>query len=494
MLKPSLQARLGQQLTMTPQLQQAIRLLQLSSLELKAEIQEMFETNPMLETEEDANSNEESNTDDAASDVTDSTISEDDSSDDVKEIDASENTLPEELPIDSEWEDTYEPSYSATTSSNTDYSDYLENQSNDEQGSLAEHLLWQIELSSLSTQDQIIATTIIDALDDSGYLTDSTDELHLNLRKEYEVDLEEVEAVLKFIQRLDPIGSGARNLKECLEIQLQQLGDEADALGTAKLLVENYLDLVATKNLKQLINLIKLPQEEIEEAIFLIQTLHPRPGDLINTKSSEYIEPDVYVEKHEGRWKVKLNPESAPKLSINEMYSNLLNNSNDNDDAVYLRNQLQEARWFIKSLASRNDTLMRVATSIVRHQRGFFEYGEEAMRPLVLRDIADELEMHESTISRVTTNKFLDCSRGVFEFKFFFSSHVSTNDGGICSATAIRAMIKKLIKNEDPAKPLSDNKIATLLEQKGISVARRTIAKYRESIGIPPSNERRSAI
>ena len=222
-----------------------------------------------------------------------------------------------------------------------------------------------------------------------------------------------------------------------------------------------------------------------------MQTLHPKPGDLISTQKPDYIVPDVYVDKHEGVWRVKLNTDSAPKLRINDVYSALIKNTANNNEADYMRNQLQEARWFIKSLQSRNETLMRVATSIVKHQRGFFEYGEEAMRPLVLRDIAEELEMHESTISRVTTNKYMDSPRGIFEFKYFFSSHVNTKDGGICSATAIRAMIKKLINEENQTKPLSDNKIAALLEQKGISVARRTIAKYRESMAIPPSNERR---
>ncbi len=491
MLKPSLQARLSQQLTMTPQLQQAIRLLQLSSLELKAEIQEAFETNPMLETEEEveletvAPENPISNTDKENSDA--------------KELNNNEN-LPDELATDSQWDDYYEPSYSTPTSQNSDdYSDYLENQSHQEQNSLKEHLLWQLELSPLSDLDLIIANTIIDALDNSGYLQESLEDIYINLQNDQEVhadefEIEEVEAILKFVQRLDPIGSGARNLSECLGIQLQQLDDGTPYVNEARILVENHLDFVATKNFKQLAKITKLGQEELEEVIQLIQSLNPRPGDLVNTEKSDYIVPDVYVAKHKGVWKVRLNSTSAPKLRINEVYSSLIKDNSKGADAEYLRNQLQEARWFIKSLDSRNDTLMRVASSIVRHQRAFFEYGEEAMRPLVLRDIAEELDMHESTISRVTTNKYLDSARGIFEFKYFFSSHVNTNDGGICSATAIRAMIKKLIKQEPQSKPLSDNKIATLLEQKGITVARRTIAKYRESLGIPPSNERKQII
>ena len=480
MLKPSLQIRIGQQLTMTPQLQQAIRLLQLSSLELKAEIQEAFESNPMLETDEEQADDSQVIKDPQA----------DNDTNEIQEITANDN-LPEELPVDSQWEDVYEPNHIPINQQTEDYSDYLENQSSTEHDSLQQHLLWQIELSSLSGQDRVIASSLIDALDDSGYLQESLEVIHENLRKDYDLELDEIEAVLKFVQRLDPIGSGSRSLQECLDIQLQQMQHDALYLTEARLLVERYLDLVGAKDYKQLLKLTNLTPETIDGAILLIQSLHPRPGDLISEQKPEYIVPDVYVDKHEGLWRVKLNSDSSPKLRINEVYSALIKNSNNNSETDYMRNQLQEARWFIKSLQSRNETLMRVATSIVRHQRSFFEYGEEAMRPLVLRDIAEELDMHESTISRVTTNKYMDSPRGVFEFKYFFSSHVSTKDGGICSATAIRAMIKKLINEENQTKPLSDNKIATLLEQKGISVARRTIAKYRESMAIPPSNERR---
>ncbi len=480
MLKPTLQLRLGQQLTMTPQLQQAIRLLQLSSLELKAEIQEAFESNPMLETDEDQ---------ETESQVIEHPQAEKDT-DDIHEI-TEKGTLPDDLPVDSQWDDVYEPSYTPTRQNNEDYSDYLDNQSSEENDSLQQHLLWQLELSSLSDLDRVIATTLVDSLDESGYLQEALENLHDNLSKNYEIELDEIEAVLKFIQRLDPIGSGARSLQECLEIQLQQMPSDTPLLSAARLIVDKHLDLVGTKDYKQIMKLAKLTLEEIEQAVTLIQSLHPRPGDLVSAQKPEYIAPDVYVDKHDGIWRVKLNAESTPKLRINDVYSGFIKNSKNYSDTDYMRNQLQEARWFIKSLQSRNETLMRVATSIVRHQRSFFEYGEEAMRPLVLRDIAEELEMHESTISRVTTNKYLECPRGIFEFKYFFSSHVSTNDGGICSATAIRAMIKKLIKEENQVKPLSDNKIAAVLEQKGISVARRTIAKYRESMAIPPSNERR---
>ncbi len=481
MLKPTLQLRLGQQLTMTPQLQQAIRLLQLSSLELKAEIQEAFESNPMLET------------DDEDQEIEGQSIEHPQAENDTNDIHeiTEKGTLPDDLPVDSQWDDVYEPSYTPTSYQSKDYSDYLDNQSSEAHDSLQQHLLWQLELSSLSNLDRVIATTLVDSLDESGYLQETLENLHDNLSKNYEIDLDEIEAVLKFIQRLDPIGSGARSLQECLEIQLQQMPSDTPFLSATRLIVDKHLDLVGTKDYKQIMKLAKLTLEEIEQAVTLIQSLHPRPGDLISTQKPEYIAPDVYVDKHDGIWRVKLNADSAPKLRINDVYSGFIKNSKNYSDTDYMRNQLQEARWFIKSLQSRNETLLRVATSIVKHQRSFFEYGEEAMRPLVLRDIAEKLEMHESTISRVTTNKYLECPRGIFEFKYFFSSHVSTNNGGICSATAIRAMIKKLIKEENQVKPLSDNKIAALLEQKGISVARRTIAKYRESMAIPPSNERR---
>ena len=480
MLKPSLQLRVGQQLTMTPQLQLAIRLLQLSSIELKAEIQNAFESNPMLETEEDQI--EDTQNIDSTKQVDDNAVAQE-----VNEIDA----LPDELPIDSQWDDIYEPGYIQTSNKVEDYSDYLQNQSSEDINSLQQHLEWQLELSSLSNQDRIIANTLIDALDDSGYLSEELESIHGSLIKNYEIELDEVEAVLKFVQRLDPIGSGARSLQECLDIQLQQMSDSTPFLTEARTIVNKHLDLIASKDYKQLAKLSKFSKEQIDDAIALIQTLYPRPGDLISSQKPEYIVPDVYVDKYNGIWRVKLNSESIPKLRISDMYSGLIKSSNDNNESDYLRNQLQEARWFIKSLQSRNETLMRVATSIVKHQRSFFEYGEEAMKPLVLRDIAEELGMHESTISRVTTNKYFDSPRGILEFKYFFSSHVNTNDGGICSATAIRAMIKKLINEENHTKPLSDNKIASLLEQKGISVARRTVAKYRESMAILPSNERR---
>lgn len=480
LLKPSLQVRLGQRLAMTPQLQQAIRLLQLSSLELKTEIQEAFESNPMLETDEDhepENQTVES--------------SQTKNEDDLQGI-ADSETLPDDLPVDMQWDDIYEPSYSPSPSHQSEsYSGYMEAQDNMEQGSLEQHLLWQLELSSLSKQDRMVATALINGLDDSGYLQETLESIQQNLNKDYAIEMNEIEAVLKFVQRFDPIGSGARCLQECLDIQLQQMTSDTPFLAAARSIVAKHLDIIGTKDYKKLMKLTRLSSKEIECAITLIQSLHPKPGDLISTPKPEYIIPDVYVHKHKSMWRVKLNPESAPKLRINDIYHKLIKNLGNNGEANYMRHQLQEARWFIKSLQSRNETLLRVATSIVGYQKNFLEYGDEAMRPLVLRDVAEELDMHESTISRATTNKYMDSPRGIFEFKHFFSSHVSTNNGETHSATAIKAIIKNLIKEESHTKPLSDNKIAALLEQKGISIARRTIAKYRESMTIPPSNERR---
>ena len=480
LLKPTLQIRLGQQLAMTPQLQQAIRLLQLSSLELKIEIQEAFESNPMLETDENQEPENQAMELQQAKD------------DEYPQEIESNGTLPDDLPVDVQWDDIYEPSYSPSSSrKNESYSSYLENQGSTEQGSLEQHLLWQLELSSLSEQDRMIAVALINALDESGYLKETLESIQQNLNKDYAIELGEIEAVLKFVQRFDPVGSGARCLQECLEIQLQQMASNTPFLSTAHLLVTRHLDIVGTKDYKKLTRLTGLSNEEIAHAIALIQSLHPKPGDLVSTQKPEYIVPDVHVRKHKDTWRVKLSPESAPKLRINDVYSKLIKSSVDSSATDYMRYQLQEARWFIKSLESRNETLLRVATSIVRHQKNFLEYGDEAMQPLVLRDIAEELNMHESTISRATANKYMDCPRGTLEFKYFFSSHVRTNDGGTCSATAIKAMIKNLIKKENHAKPLSDNKIAAVLEQKGISIARRTVTKYRESMTILPSNERK---
>ena len=296
------------------------------------------------------------------------------------------------------------------------------------------------------------------------------------------------------IQLFDPIGVASRDLQDCLLVQLRQLPPKTPFLNDAITIVDRHIKLLGNHDYAQLKRRTRFKEGRLKEAIALIQSLTPTPGDIIDSNNTEYIEPDVYVKKHEGQWVIELNQDCTPRLKINNHYASMVKRADNSDDNTYLRNNLQEARWFIKSLQSRNETMLKVANKIVEHQRGFLDYGEEAMKPLVLHDIAKDIDMHESTISRVTTRKYMHTTRGIFELKYFFSSHVSTEEGGECSSTAIRAIIKKFIANENSKKPLSDNKIATLLEEQGIKVARRTVAKYRESMAIPPSNERKRLV
>ena len=487
MLKPALNLRVGQSLSMTPQLQQAIRLLQLSSLELQHEIQEIFESNPMLEKEEDNATTEQLTSLNGA----EKSAQESPEASMEQEIDANKEQISDELPVDSNWEDVYQASniYSETPREPT--RDIYENESG-AGSSLQDHLQNQLDLINLSDVDRIIGLTLIDEIDNDGYLNDALENIYQSLLESLpELELDEVVAVLHLIQHLDPIGAGARDLGECLDIQLQHLPQNTPHLEAARLTVQQYIDALGSRNIRLLRRKLDVSEAELMEIIALIQSLNPRPGAQISDSKPEYIIPDVSVVKRGNSWRVELNHETAPKLRINATYASLVKRADDSSDNNYMRTQLQEARWFIKSLQSRNETLLRVATAIVEHQRKFLEYGPEAMKPLVLRDIAEQLELHESTVSRVTNNKYMHTPRGIFEFKYFFSSHVGTADGGVCSATAIRAMIKKLIQEENTTKPLSDSKLATMLADKGINVARRTVAKYREALAIPPSNERK---
>ena len=473
---------------MTPQLQQAIRLLQLSTMDLQTEIQQTLEENPMLEVEEEASA-----IDGETQDKTESGLGE---QDEQLDLERSEK-LPDELPVDSEWEDIYDIASagisSAAHASDENVNDYLENQSI-EGDTLAEHLLWQLRNMSTSDTDFAIGVAIIDAINDDGYLTESIEEIHAGLGDDLEIELDEVEAVLHRIQRFDPLGVGARDLKECLLLQLEQFDAGTAGLSDVRMLISEHLEQIGNRDYARLLKATRLSEQRLQELIGFIQSLNPKPGSTISPNRAEYIIPDIFVRKINGEWIVSLNPEAAPKLRINPLYAGYVKKSGRDKDSSYLRNSMQEARWFLKSLQSRSDTLLRVGKAIVDRQRLFLEYGEEGMKPMVLRDIADELEMHESTISRVTTQKYMPTPRGVFEFKFFFSSHVSTADGGECSATAIRAMVKKLIENENPRKPMSDNKISAFLVKEGINVARRTVAKYREAMSIPPSNERKRLV
>ncbi|MDT8310702.1 MAG: RNA polymerase factor sigma-54 [Methylophaga sp.] len=480
-MKPSLQLRIGQSLSMTPQLQQAIRLLQLSSLELQAEIQQALESNPLLEVEEDYDY-----------DAQEAVIST--NNDDSREISQMENRdIPEDLPVDSQWEDTFENQHGSSGNSEGEF----ERDSQDDSGnSLQQHLLWQMQLTPFTETEQAIATTIIDSIEDDGYLKCSLQDIQHSLGEEFaDIELDEIETVLHRIQHFDPVGVAARDLRECLLIQLRLY--DAAALQQIDLLTElidKHLDTLAKRDYALIKRALKVSDDELTDLVRSIQLLNPRPGSAIQTDNTEYIVPDVYAKKINGRWQLSLNPDNAPRLQIAEHYAQLINRADSSAENTYLKNNLQEARWFLKSLQSRNETLVKVTQAIVERQKDFLDHGEEAMRPLVLADIAETVEMHESTISRVTTRKYLHTPRGIFELKFFFSSHVGTESGGECSATAIRAIIKKLVAAENPRKPLSDSKIADILGEQGINVARRTIAKYRETLSIPPSNERKRLV
>ncbi|CAK1719083.1 MULTISPECIES: RNA polymerase factor sigma-54 [Vibrio] len=483
-MKPSLQLKLGQQLAMTPQLQQAIRLLQLSTLDLQQEIQEALESNPLLDVEE---GNEDT-----------PTSEEKPSSDEKETVEATEQDLPDssdliekseignELEIDTTWEDVYSANTGNTGIAIDDDMPVYQGETTQ---SLHDYLLWQLDLTPFSETDRSIAFALIDAIDDYGYLTVSCEDILENFDSE-EVELDEIEAVRKRVQQFDPLGVGSVNLQDCLLLQLATFPQDTPWLNEAKLVLTSHIDQLGNRDYKLVIKETKLKEAELREVLQLIQQLDPRPGSKITPDETEYVVPDVTVFKDLGKWLVTINPDSVPKLKVNQQYA-ALGSKGSSADNQFIRSNLQEAKWLIKSLESRNETLLKVARCIVEHQRDFFEHGEEAMKPMVLNDVALAVDMHESTISRVTTQKFMHTPRGIFELKYFFSSHVSTDNGGECSSTAIRALIKKLVAAENTAKPLSDSKIAALLADQGIQVARRTIAKYRESLGIAPSSQRK---
>ena len=493
-MKQTLDLQLGQHLTITPQLQQAIRLLQLSSIELQQEIQEALETNPLLEEKEDDAGDQR---EDAANNDFESSEATVDGSLQPTDLEMDQRKLDDATgPDNNDWSDGFDiPVSSATARANSDDELPDLDARNSRPQTLRDHLEWQMQMTPFSEKDQAIALAIIDSINEDGYLTCSIEEIHQILAKEDEADLDEIEAVLHQVQNFDPIGIGARDLSECLQLQLRALDSGTPYLQQARQLASpDYLALLANRDYPQLRRLTKMRQEDLQQAVLLIRSLNPRPAANVNTAQTNYIVPDIIVRKLKGLWRADMNGEVAPRLRINREYEKLITRGDTSADNKYLQDQLQQARWFIKSLNSRNETLLKVARTIVDRQRAFFEHGPEAMKPLVLHDIAEAVEMHESTISRVTTNKYMLSPRGIFELKYFFSSHVGTADGGTCSATAIRSLIKKLVDAESPAKPISDSKIAKILEQQGINVARRTVAKYRESMRIPPSNQRKSII
>ncbi len=477
-MKQGLQLRFIQQLAMTPQLQQAIRLLQLSTLELQQEIQLALESNPLLEQ---TDLHDEIDTKESV---------------DTESLDAhdalEQKDMPEELPLDATWDEIY--TAGTPSGMSNDYSDDpLPVYQGETTQTLQDYLMWQVDLTPFSETDAAIATSIVDAVNETGYLTVPLEEI-LDSMGDESVVLGEVEAVLKRIQHFDPIGVAARNLRECLLVQLSQYAKDTPYLAEAHLIVNEYLDLLGNHDFRTMIRLSRLKEDTLKEAITLIQSLDPRPGQSINTGESEYVIPDVLVHKDQNQWVVELNADSIPRLKINQQYAAMGNSARNDSDGQFIRSNLQEANWLIKSLESRNNTLLKVTRCIVEQQIAFFENGAEFMKPMVLADIAQAIDMHESTISRVTTQKFLHSPRGIFELKYFFSSHVSTDSGGEASSTAIRALVKKLVAAENPAKPLSDSKLTTLLCEQGIMVARRTVAKYRESLSIPPSNQRKQLV
>jgi RNA polymerase sigma-54 factor len=457
-MKQSLQFKFSQQLSMTPQLQQAIKLLQLSTLELQQEIQQALDENPLLELEQ--------------------------------------NDAEGETSV-AEGDDPWEHACSAAlgqSSAGYDGEDAI--YQGETQQTLQDHLVWQMELSHFTPTDALIALSIIDAIDESGYLTVELDDIleAVNRQSDTPIEADEVAVVLKRIQHFDPIGVGARNVGECLHLQLQQLPSDIPWRDLAITAVCEYLTLLGSRDYRALARKLRVSETELSAILELIQTLQPRPGEGFGATDDDYVIPDVLVRKKNNRWTVELNPQSVPKLKVNDSYAQLCQGARQTDDMQYIRQQTQDAKWFIRSLESRHETLLKVASAIVLRQQGFFEHGEEAMKPMVLADIAAAVDMHESTISRVTTQKYMHSPRGVFELKYFFSSQLNTDNGGEASSTAIRALLKKLVAAESPKKPLSDSKLTELLAEQGIQVARRTIAKYREALNIPPSSQRKRLI
>jgi len=477
MLKPSLQLKLGQQLTMTPQLQQAIRLLQLPALELQAHIRELLESNVMLEPVEETDQ-----TGAFEAPEMPQTAAQPEPQDRAA---SSENTV--EV-VDDGWGE--QSVGAAETPWSSDDDDRQQEFADDSGQSLQEYLLWQLEMAKLEPRDLAIARAIADAVSEDGYLTESLEEIAQTLKPEIETEVAEVERVLSFVQALDPPGVGARSVGECIELQLRQLDPDTPSLLLAIQIARQHLELVADRELSLLRRELRATDEELAEALALVRACHPRPGATVSSGASEYVVPDVFVRRTDHGWAVEINAATLPRVRLNQGYASLIGR---NASHASMRAQLQEARWLLKSLEIRNETLMKVARSIVERQTAFLEHGEEFMRPMILKDIAEAVTMHESTISRVTSGKYMHTPRGVFELRYFFSSQVEGADGSGTSSTAIRAKIRKLVKEENGEAPLSDGRIAELLSSEGIPVARRTVAKYREAMGIAPSNERRRA-
>jgi RNA polymerase sigma-54 factor len=476
MLKPSLQLKLGQQLTMTPQLQQAIRLLQLPALELQAHIRELLETNVMLEP-----------VDDGHEEGLDTSTLEHPAAPQAAETAESPHESSVEV-LDEGWgEHSVGPAEAAWSGDEDDRQQEFADSAGQ---SLQEYLLWQLELAKLEPRELAIARAIVDAISDDGYLTEPLEEIANTLRPEIQCEPAEVEATLGGVQALDPPGVGARSVGECIELQLRQLDPAIPGINAAIEIARHHLERIAGRELAVVKRELRASDEDLACALALVRSCHPRPGATVSAGSAEYVVPDVFVRRTDHGWAVEINSATLPRVRLNQSYASLIGR---NASHATMRAQLQEARWLLKSLEIRHETLIKVARSIVERQTAFLEHGEEHMRPMILKDIAEAIGMHESTISRVTSGKYMHTPRGVFELRYFFSSHVEGADGSGTSSTAIRAKIRKLVKEEEAESPLSDGRIAELLSAEGIPVARRTVAKYREAMGIPPSNERRRA-
>ena len=476
-MKHSLQLRLSQHLTLTPQLQQSIRLLQLSTLELNQELERFLQDNPLLERDE-INSEPPM----------------------VAPLNgASATEQPVEGAAAAPEETQGAPEGDMFASADAQYGNGSREDGEDddypqlaaESPTLRAHLIAQLSLTNLSERDRTLVTLLIETLDEDGYLTQELSEIQGMLPEELEVELEELQIALKHLQHFEPNGVGARNLGECLALQLAAMDDSTPARNEALDVVNNHLDALASRDFNRLKKVLKCDDEGLRAVQKLITGLNPRPGREYASDDTRYVVPDVVVRKVKGVWMAALNPEAMPKLRINRLYADILSRAR-NSGSQQLASQLQEAKWLIKNVQQRFDTILRVAQAIVDRQRHFFEHGEVAMRPLVLREIAEALDLHESTVSRVTTQKFMHTPRGIFELKYFFGSHVTTESGGSASSTAIRALIKQLVSSENSRKPLSDSQISEILGQQGIVVARRTVAKYRESMQILPVNLRKS--
>ncbi len=476
-MKPALQLRQSQQLTLTPQLQQAIRLLQLSTLEINQEVARLLDENPMLEREDDDSGQLYAHGDAVSSQPAENTAA---------------NTEASQQQPGEEWskEEWGELSFSAAGTPDDD-----EEETRPEivanTPSLREHLIWQLNMSQLDARDNKIIGLLIDALDENGYLAQPLQEIAELLPQELDVTLDDLETALTQLQNLGEPGIGARDLSECLTLQLKALPEGTPGRDLAQRIATQHLNLLAGRDFVKLKKALHCDDAALRTAQSLIVQLNPKPGAEFGQRAADYVVPDVVVERVNGNWRVRLNGESMPRLRINQMYASILQQRGEKN-AQQLSGQLQEARWFIKNLQQRFDTILRVSQAIVERQRHFLDYGEIAMRPLVLREIAEQLELHESTISRVTTQKFMLTPRGIFEFKYFFGSGVATETGGTCSSTSIRELIKQFVSQEDAQHPLSDSRMSEILAQQGILVARRTVAKYRDLLHILPANLRKS--